>query len=381
MFPSGKTGTASATARPRRARKAVIAAAARPRPIAHPDGIERQSGCGPDGVDRREHGAARTCGRLRDRRGRRPRARARALHRGAAKRGRELRRRRPARRVQRERAVDELQQALRQVGPQRRERRGAELDRARRVEHRRLPERMPARERLPQHHADGPDVCSGLRVVARQPLGRDVGERSRHVALRGQGLRLGHPREPEVEQPRRDPVAFGQQDVRRLDVAVEDPGRVGMRKSLAHLSAGLDRVGVGQLPRAKRLPEGAARDELVGDVDVSRVAGEGVGPQAAGMPELRGGGGLALRARGGLALAGDDLQGDVEARLLVTGEPDRPRAAAPERSKGPVSVENEPVAFERERSVGHGSELVGGRRVISSTGEPRSTVWADLPTV
>ena len=67
------------------------------------------------------------------------------------------------------------------------------------------------------------------------------------------------------------------------------------------------------------------------------------------------GGGLALGARGGLALAGDDLQSDVEPRLLVAGEPDRPRAAAPERAQRAVSVEDEPVALERERSVGHGS--------------------------
>src|SRR6185437_14259396 len=117
--------------------------------------------------------------------------------------------------------------------------------------------------------------------------------------------------------------------------------------------------------------------ELVGDVDVPRIPREGIGPEAARMPELGRGGSLALGARGGLPFAGDDLQRDVEARLLVAGEPHRARAAAPERAEGPVAIQNEPVAFERERSVGHGSELVGGRRVISSTPEPRSTVWAE----
>ena len=83
---------------------------------------------------------------------------------------------------------------------------------------------------------------------------------------------------------------------------------------------------------------------------------------------------------GGLALAGDDLQSDVEARLLVAREPDRPGSAAPERAQRSVSIEDEPGVFEREGGVGHGSRLVGGRRVISFVGEPRSTVWAARKT-
>jgi len=59
---------------------------------------------------------------------------------------------------------------------------------------------MPSRERFPQHHADGPDVGAFARVLAGQPLGSDVSERSRDVALRGERFRLGHACEPEVEQ-------------------------------------------------------------------------------------------------------------------------------------------------------------------------------------
>ena len=44
------------------------------------------------------------------------------------------------------------------------------LDRARRVEHRALPERMPAGERLPQHHPDRPDVSSHGGVLTGEPL-------------------------------------------------------------------------------------------------------------------------------------------------------------------------------------------------------------------
>src|SRR5205807_2673742 len=120
----------------------------------------------------------------------------------------------------------------------------------------------------------------------------------------------------------------------------QDPVCVGVRKAVADLRTRLDRRRVRKLARAKRLAERPPRHELVRDVDVTRVTGEGVRAEAARVPELRGGGGLPLGARRGLALAGDDLQRDVQARLLVAGEPDRPRTAAPERAKGPVSVEN-----------------------------------------
>ena len=167
----------------------------------------------------------------------------------------------------------------------------------------------------------------------------------------------------------------GKQDVRRLHVAVQDPGRVRVGKPFADLRARLDRRGVVQVAGAQRLAERLARDVLVGDVDVPRVAREGVGAQAARVAEAGGGGGLALGPRGGLALAGHDLEGDLEPGLLVAGEPDRPRSTAPERAQRAVSVEDEPGAFERERCIGHGSELVGGRRGVSSLTEARDTVW------
>ena len=95
-----------------------------------------------------------------------------------------------------------------------------------------------------------------------------------HVARLGQRLGVGHLREPEVEHARRDALAVGEEDVRRLDVAVEDPGRMRVREAVADLRAGLDRRVVRQLPVAQRLAEGVAGDELVGDVDVARVAPE-----------------------------------------------------------------------------------------------------------
>src|SRR5207245_5191058 len=81
---------------------------------------------------------------------------------------RELLRARAARRLELERAVDEGEQRFRQVGPRATERRRAALDRLRRLDQRRRPERMEAGERLPQQHADGPDVRGRAAVGAIQ---------------------------------------------------------------------------------------------------------------------------------------------------------------------------------------------------------------------
>ena len=64
----------------------------------------------------------------------------------------------------------------------------------------------------------------------RSRSGRDVGERAGDVAVRGEALLLVHQREPEVEQLDRDAGAVLEQDVGRLDVAVDDPVGVRVRE-------------------------------------------------------------------------------------------------------------------------------------------------------
>jgi hypothetical protein len=150
-----------------------------------------------------------------------------------------------------------------------------------------------------------------------------------------------------------------------------------VREPVADLGAGLNRARVVQLAGAQRLTKGLTRNELVRDVDVARVAGERVRAEAARVAEACGGCGLAFGPRSGLALPSNDLESDVEPCLLVTGEPDRPRSAAPQGAQRAVSVEDEPGAFERERSIGHGSGLVGDWRGVSSLGARRDTVWPD----
>ena len=87
-----------------------------------------------------------------------------------------------------------------------------------------------------------------------QPLGRDVGERAGNVAERRQRVELGHLGEPEVEQANVDraPLAalrLGEQDVRGLDVAMDDAAPVGVCERLGDLRGDLDRGSVVQLAR------------------------------------------------------------------------------------------------------------------------------------
>jgi hypothetical protein len=197
-------------------------------------------------------------------------------------------------------------------------------------------------ERFVEEQRDRPHVARCARVVAVQALGRDVRERARHVADRGQRLRVGEAREPEVEEAHRDATRpFREQDVRRLDVAVDDPAPVRVRERVEHLRRRLDRVGVIDFAGAQRLAERAPADVLVRDVDVLRVAAARECAQAAAVVQLRHRLRLAARAGAGLPLPRDDLDRHLAPGPHVLGEPDRAGAAAPERAQGPVAPEEE----------------------------------------
>ena len=207
---------------------------------------------------------------------------------------------------------------------------------------------MAAGERLPEEHADRPDVGGAGGVLAGQPLRGDVGERPGHVADGGEGVGVLELGEPEVEQLHGDLVAVLEHDVGRLDVAVDDALGVGVGERFEHLGGGLDGAPVVDRAAAEGLAQGPACDVGVGDVDVPLVAGQGEGPQAARMAQHRRRIDLALGARAGLALPLDDLQRDVAARLFVVGEPDRAAAPAAERPERPVAAQHQVVLGERD---------------------------------
>ena len=256
--------------------------------------------------------------------------------------GGERRRPRACRRVRVEGVIDGGEHAARQVGPLAGEGRSSGLDRARDLLQRDSPERMLVRERLPEDDADSPDVALGGRLFAGEPLRGDVRERSGHVSDCGQRVRTVELREPEVEKPDGELVlAVLDEDVRRLHVAVDDSRAVRMGEGIEELGGDLDRLLVGELPSPEHLAESPARHVLVGDVDVARVVSDVVGAHAPLVPQPLRGERLALGAGGSLPLAGDDLERDVEPRLLVAGEPDRAVSSAAEGADRAVAPEDE----------------------------------------
>ena len=200
---------------------------------------------------------------------------------------------------------------------------------------------MAAGERLPEHHADRPDVARLGRVLAAEPLGRDVGERARDVAHRGERVRLVELRQAEVEEAHRDGLPRLEQHVRRLHVTVDDTVGVRVGQAVEDLRRRLDRLGIRELAGAERLAQGLALDVLVCDVDVSGVGAEVVGAHAAGVAESRCRLGLAGSACLAFPLAADDLERHIEARPLVAGQPDRTRRAATQRPQRPVPAQDQ----------------------------------------
>ena len=109
---------------------------------------------------------------------------------------------------------------------------------------------------------------------------------------------------------------------------------VRVREAVEHLCGDLDGVAVGDAAAAEELAQRAAGDVLVGDVDVTVVAAEPVGADAALVPQARRRLHLPHRTCGALPLARDDLERDLEPRALVAGQPDGARSAATERASG-----------------------------------------------
>ncbi len=279
----------------------------------------------------------------------------------------------PPARVEVEGAVDRPQQRSRQVRAERLEARRALLDRAGRLEQRAPPERMAPAQRLPEHHADRPHVGGLGGLLPCEPLGRDVGERPRHVSLRGERLRLLDLRQAEVEHTHGNRLPLREQHVGGLDVSVDDAARVRVREGLEHLSGRLDRSGVVELAAAERLAERASRHVLVGDVHVARIPSEPVGALTGRMAQPGSGLRLAFGTRRSLALPRDDLQRDVEAVALVPGQPDGARAAAAKRPQRAVAAQHELALDQGWRCIGHRLSRVGG-----GTGKSFTTAEAAL---
>ena len=344
-------------------------------------GPERQQRSSHDGRERGE-ARGRDSLRERDRRGRHARAfgRARAPRRRPGSRaalegrrqrlaelGREPPGRRPPGGVDRQSRLDGGDEPPGEVAAPRRERRRPRGDGGGDVLERHAPEGMAPGERLPEDHSHRPHVAPLGRLAAVEALRRDVGQRPRHVADSGEGVRLVELRETEVEHARGQLVSVLDEHVGGLDVAVHDPAPVRVREALEDLRGELDRRGVVQLAHADQLAQGAAADVLVGDVHVPVVAAEVVGAHATLVPQAGRRLHLPCRACRALALARHDLERHLEPGALVAREPDGSGAAPAERAERPVAVEDERAVGKGEGSRGHRSCPSPRKRIVLPT--------------
>ena len=103
----------------------------------------------------------------------------------------------------------------------------------RQLDRRLAAERGPAGQHLVQHHADAVDVGRRAHAVTARLLGRHVPRRPDDRRRERIAAAVREPRDAEV--PHLDRAMAGDQDVRRLDVAVDDPVGVGVGERPAEL--------------------------------------------------------------------------------------------------------------------------------------------------
>ena len=209
------------------------------------------------------------------------------------------------------------------------------------------------RERLPEHHADRPDVGRLGRLLAEQPLGRDVGERARarrRVAVSVSNSAIC----ASPKSSRRTSIAASVSASSTFDGFTSRwtiPRPCACASASSTCAATSTALAVADLAGGERLAQRAARGRTRRRcrrgrcrARARRSAGSAGG--AARRPRLR----LALGARGRLALARDHLQRDVEAAPLVAREPDVAHPSRAQRPQRPVPSEDQLL---REGGRGH----------------------------
>ena len=155
---------------------------------------------------------------------------------------------------------------------------------------------------------------------------------------------VGHPRDPEVGQlgGAEDALVRARaDDVRRLDVAVDDAALVGVGERGAQRRADPQHVAVRQLAVAQQVGERRPLDELGDEVDGVLVAAGLVQRDDARVRQPRGGQRLALAAAVGVVADGDPLDGDVALEVLVAGAVDDAHPARAEPRAEPVAAEDD----------------------------------------
>ncbi len=149
-----------------------------------------------------------------------------------------------------------------------------------------------------------------------------------------------------------------EQDVGRLEVAVDHPARVPMREGLQDRLRQGDHLSLRQRPLPQPLGERPAPQQLARDIGRVEVHGRALDPHDPRVVEVEQDLGLAHQAGG--QLGAGDLEGDL-APGLVLGPVDRPLPPAPEDADHPVAVDERARGeLARARAAGQPARDVAG---------------------
>ena len=140
---------------------------------------------------------------------------------------------------------------------------------------------MGSRQRLPEEYAYRPHVAPRRRIRPTEPLRGDVGESPWDISDCSQRVGFVELGQSEVQELDRDFRAVLEEDVRGLDVPVDDAAGVRVCQGLQHLRGDLHCVPVTHALGSEHLAKRPPLHELVRDVDVTLVFTEVVGPDAA----------------------------------------------------------------------------------------------------
>jgi hypothetical protein len=237
--------------------------------------------------------------------------------------------------------------------------RGEDLD------DRRSAERGPARDRLVQDRGHGEEIRAGVHVAAEHLLrGHVPGGAHEEPGPRQLGAGLDRPRElrrqgpGEAEVEELHPVGR-QEDVRGLEVAVDDPGRVQGLEGAEDAAGERGRLRRRKGPAAQPVGQGLSLQQLHGDEELAVVLADLV--DLADVRVIDGGGGAGLApealARRLVGLR-DGLDRDLAAQAEVLGREHDPHPALPEPAEDAVAAES-----------ARGERRIRGRRVPAEPAE------------
>ena len=191
--------------------------------------------------------------------------------------------RRPCAGILLEAALDKIGEGRRHVGKlSLQRRRFITKRRGHRLRDRRPQERLDAGQRLVDDRAEREQIGAGRRRLAEDLLGRDVAERAHQHALLGGEPRRGRIAgtrrldvvgQPEIEDL--DAAFAGDEQVFRLEIAVDDAAFVGGGKAADHLARVVENLpGAERAGCAKPRPQRLALEQLGHDIRDAGVVAE-----------------------------------------------------------------------------------------------------------